>query len=121
MSLFGMSRVDASTRDAAPHDDAAAEAQPPRATVRHAALAEERDGVVPSPEAANARTEEPADLVPARRDEPPCRRQARAHPRFPGRPPDALRHRELEHRNRAAGPDDPRQLTQRRERILDVA
>ncbi len=44
-----------------------------------------------------------------------------AHPRLPRKPPEAARHAELERGDGPARPDDPRQLAQRRRRIVDVA
>src|SRR5262245_49851374 len=116
-----MSRGGVAPRDAPPDDDPAAEAEAARANVDEAGRGEQRDRVVPRPEAADARPEEAADLGPARRDEEAGRRQSQAHPRFPGRPPDAAWHGELEHRDGAARPDHARKPVQRRARILDVA
>ena len=55
------------------------------------------------------------------RDDRSGRRQPDSHVELPERPPHAAREPELEHRHRAAGPDDPGELTQRRRHVVDVA
>jgi hypothetical protein len=59
--------------------------------------------------------------VPAGRDHRTGERQANAHVQLPQGPPHTAGHRELEHRHRAAGPDDASELAQRRRGIVDVA
>src|SRR5262245_54501279 len=76
---------------------------------------------MPLVESADGRPEEPADLVPARRDEPTRERQPDVDPEVPRRPPDALWEAELEHRDRAAGPHDAGELDEGGARIVDVA
>ena len=74
-----------------------------------------------APEVADARPEEAADAAPAGRDDGAGRGQPDAHVELPERAPDAAREPELQHRNRPAGPDDARELAQRRGHVVDVA
>ena len=54
------------------------------------------------------------------REQPPGERQADVDPEIPGRPPDAAREAELEHRDRPARAHDARELGERRRGIVDV-
>jgi hypothetical protein len=72
-------------------------------------------------ERANARPEEPPDLVPARRDHAAEDRQADADVQLPGGTPRRAGDRELERSDRPARPHDPSELAQRRAGIVDVA
>ena len=72
-------------------------------------------------EAADARPEEGAHLVPAGRDQPARERQSGAHVELPERTPWPSREAEFEPRHCSARPDDACQLPERAGRILDVA
>src|SRR5262249_14771506 len=112
------------SRAPSPGDDAATEAQPPRAYVTDAGIPPELEQAllrIAVVEAADARPEEVADLGPARREHATGSRQPDAHVELPQRAPNAARDGELEARDRAAGPDDPRELADDRGGIVDVA
>jgi hypothetical protein len=66
------------------------------------------------PELADAVAEEIADLVPAGRDDPSRGGKHGADVSAPERPPEPGRNGELEARDRAAGPDDARELARSR-------
>jgi hypothetical protein len=74
-----------------------------------------------APELPNAASEKAADLVPAGRDDSSGRGQDGADVHVPERPPNPRGDCELETRDRAAGPNDARELPQRCARIVDVA
>ena len=70
---------------------------------------------------ADRRAEERPDLAPAAADHGAGGRKADPDVELPERPPEPGRDAELEPGDRAAGTDDPRQLAQRRRRVVDVA
>src|SRR5207302_6587086 len=107
----------------APDDEGAAEAEPARPDVLDAGVPPQRQQPlrrVLRREAADAGPQESPDLAPPRRDRMACDRQPDAHVGLPRAAPDSLRDVELERRDGAAGPDDARELMQRRTRIVDV-
>ena len=73
------------------------------------------------PEAANAWPEEAADFAPTGRDRAAEHGQADSDVQLPGRSGDASRNEEVEHRDSAAGSDDPGELLHRRSGVVDVA
>jgi hypothetical protein len=76
---------------------------------------------VASPETADARAKEPADLAPAGRDCAAEDWQAHSHVRLPGRAGDSGRDEEVEHRDPASRADDAGELLHRRLGVVDVA
>lgn len=70
---------------------------------------------------ADAGSQKGTDFVPAGRDEPACDREPDPYVELPEWTPKAPREPELERSDCAAGPDDARELAQRRRGILDVA
>jgi hypothetical protein len=112
------------SRSPPPEDEPAAEAHAASGDFREARCAPrvEQTRLRPLlPEVADARAEEVSHLPPARRDDGSRGRQSHSHVELPERPPCAARQAELEHRDRSAGADDPRQLAQRRRYVVDVA
>src|SRR5262249_24842639 len=112
------------SRSPPPDDERAAQAEPTRAGGGDPRVPPGVEQARLGPafvEAADARAEEAAYLPPAGRDDGSRSRQPDTYVEVPERPPDSVREAELEHRDGAAGPNDPDELAKRRGHVVDIA